>query len=395
MKGGWWIVFRKEFKELVSDRKMWVGSILLPLLLMPCLMLLVAKLQAGAAEDAQKNITVALVGHNARVEQTLAATPNVQIQPEQDPMGALKNGDVRAVVTIGEQFDQQLQAQKPATISIAYDPSNQKSDVAHGVVQGALQALGQEMAAERLTKLNVSLDAVKPLDVKSVDASDENQKAGSALGFIVPLLLVLSCVTGAMPIATDTMAGEKERGTLEALLTAPVPARQVLTGKLLTVSAMSFISALVSTLAMVGTMKYMPNITGDSDLKFSLSFLSAGDVGLILGALFFLCIMFGGLMLGISSLAKTYKEAQTYLAPFVIVAMVPVYATMMLSAKEIPVQYFWLPVLNVTALMKEVLYGVTDGTHVLMVFASSVVFAVIAVLITSKLFRRESLIVKG
>ncbi|MBL0389474.1 ABC transporter permease [Tumebacillus sp. ITR2] len=395
MKRGWWIVFRKEIKELASDRKMWLGSILLPLLLMPCLMLLIAKLQAGAAEDAKKNITVALIGHNARVEQAITKVPDVHVVKESDPMQALKNGDVRAVVTIDELFDQQVQAETPATVSIAYDPSNQKSEVAHGVVQGALQGLGQEMAAERLTKLQIPVEAITPLDVKSVDASDDNQKAGSALGFIVPLLLVLSCVTGAMPVATDLMAGEKERGTLEALLTAPVNARQVLTGKLFTVSAMSFVSALVSTLAMVGTMKNMPRITGNQDASFSLSFLSAGDVGLILGALFFLAIMFGALMLGVSSLAKTYKEAQTYLAPFMIVAMVPVYATMMLSAQEIPVQYFLLPVLNVTALMKEVLYGVLDLTHVLMVFGSSVVFAVLAVLVTSKLFRRESLIVKG
>lgn len=394
---GWWIVFRKELKELITDRKMWIGSILLPLLVMPILLLIVTKMQASAAEDAKKNITVALLGQNTRVEQAVTNMPNVQLVHPNDPMQALKDGEVRAVVTIGDQFDQQLQAQKPALISVAYDPSNQKSEVAHGLILQSLQTLGQELASERLAKLQIAPESIVPLDVKSVDTSEDSHKAGTFLGFIVPLLLVLSCVTGAMPVATDLMAGEKERGTLEALLTAPVNSRQVLTGKLLTVSVMSFVSAFVSTLAMVASFKFMPSFTGDSSQGsgLSLSFLTIGDVGLIIGGLFFLSIMFGSLMLGVSSLAKTYKEAQTYLAPFVFLAMVPVYATMMLSANEIPPKYFWLPVFNVTALMKEVLYGMTVPAHVAIVFGSSLAFAVIAVLLTSKLFRRESLIVKG
>ncbi|PWK04964.1 ABC transporter permease [Tumebacillus permanentifrigoris] len=397
MKRGWWIVFQKEIKELLTDRKMWLGSIVLPLLVMPALMLFIAKMQAGAAEDARKNINVALVGHNARVEQAISKIPEMHLVEKSDPLQALKDGDVRAVVTIGEQFDQQVQAQKPAGLTIAYDPSNQKSEAAHGLVQQTLQVLSQEVAAERLTKLNVPPETLLPFDVQSIDTSEENQKAGSALGFIVPLLLVLSCVTGAMPVATDLMAGEKERGTLEALLTAPVNSRQVLTGKLLSVSVMSFLSALLSTLAMVATFRFMPSSEGDSsqDLHFSLSYLSAVDVLTILGALFFVSIMFGALMLGVSSLAKTYKEAQTYLAPFVFVAMVPVYATMMMSINEIPTQYFLLPVLNTTTLMKEVLYGVSDPAHVAMVFGSSLVFAILAVVLTANLFRRESLIVKG
>jgi sodium transport system permease protein len=398
MKRGWWIVFQKEIKELLTDRKMLLGSIILPLLVMPALMLFVAKMQAGAVEDAQKNITVALVGHNDRVERALSKLPELHLVEKSAPLEALKNGDVRAVVTISEQFDQQLQAQQPADVKIAYDPSNQKSDAAHGMLQQTLQLLSQEMAAERLASLHVAPQTLQPLDVRSIDTSDANQKTGSALGFVVPLLLVMSCVTGALPVATDLMAGEKERGTLEALLTAPVNSRQVLTGKLLSVSVMSFLSALLSTLAMVMTFRYMPTSfigSSSADSPLSLSFLSAANVLTILGALFFLSIMFGALMLGVSSLAKTYKEAQTYLAPFVFVAMIPVYATMMLSINEIPTQYFLLPVLNTTTLMKEVLYGILDPVHVAMVFGSSLVFAILAVVLTAKLFRRESLIVKG
>ncbi|ASS76961.1 hypothetical protein CIG75_19945 [Tumebacillus algifaecis] len=392
-----WIVLQKEITDLLRDRKTWVTSVLLPLLLIPGLMILIAKMQAGTEEAARNHIPIAVIGQQAEVEKAITSYEGIEVVKTDDPKQALADGEVRAVVEIDEQFAQKVQAKQPATVNILYNPAEQKSSIAQGVLKGLLDGLEQQLMAQRLAELNISAEAIKPLDVQTVDVSTDDQKAGSFLGFIVPLLLIVSCVTGALPAATDLMAGEKERGTLEALLTTPVNGMAILTGKLITTSLMGFVSAIASTIAMVIAAKILPSVLGGEADGFglSLSFLSAGNVALMLVMLLGLAVMFASLMLCVSSLAKSFKEAQTYLAPFMIVAMVPVYATMFTSPQDAPLSYYFLPVVNATMMVKELLYGTVDFTHITYVLGSTLLYAAIAVGVASKLFRREGLIVKG
>ncbi|ARU61032.1 hypothetical protein CBW65_08085 [Tumebacillus avium] len=393
-----WIVLQKEITDLLRDRKTWMTSVLLPLLLIPALMILVVKMQAGTEEDARSYIPIAVIGQQAEVERAITAYEGIEVLKPADPKQALADGDVRAVVEIDEAFAQKVESKQPANVNILYNPAEQKSDIAQEVLKGLLDGLEQEMMATRLAELNLTAEAVEPLQVQTVDVSTDDQKAGSFLGFIVPLLLIVSCVTGAMPAATDLIAGEKERGTLEALMTTPVNGTAILTGKLITTSMMAFVSAIASTMAMMIAAKIMPSVLGDESgggMEMSLSFLSAGNVALLLVMLLGLAVMFSSLMLCVSSLAKSFKEAQTYLAPFMIVAMVPVYATMFLSPQDAPLYYYFLPVINATMMVKELLYGVVDFAHIGYVLGSTLVFAAAAVVLASKLFRREGLIVKG
>lgn len=111
--------------------------------------------------------------------------------------------------------------------------------------------------------------------------------------------------------------------------------------------------------------------------------------------LILLAMLFAAAMVTISSFAKTYKEAQTYLAPMTIVAMVPAYLTMPLSPNEISVSYLFVPVLNAAIIFKEILYGMLDSVHLGIVLGSTLVYVFFFVLISTAAFRRESLIVKG
>ncbi|TCP52116.1 sodium transport system permease protein [Tumebacillus sp. BK434] len=393
-----WIVLQKEITDLLRDRKTWLTSVLLPLLLIPALMILIVKMQVGTEEDARSHIPIAVIGQQAEVEQAITAYEGIEVMKPTDPKQALTDGEIRAIVEIDEDFAKKVESKQPANVNILYNPADQKSAIAQDVLKGLLDGLEQQMMAKRLAELNLSAEAVQPLHVAGVDVSTDDQKAGSFLGFIVPLLLIVSCVTGAMPAATDLIAGEKERGTLEALLTTPVNGTAILTGKLITTSLMAFVSAIASTMAMMIAAKIMPSVLGteaEGGLELSLSFLTAGNVVLLLVMLLGLAVMFASLMLCVSSLAKSFKEAQTYLAPFMVVAMVPVYATMFMSPQDAPTVYYFLPVINATMMVKELLYGIINWTHIGFVLGSILVYAGIAVVLASKLFRREGLIVKG
>jgi len=392
------IVLKKEVTDLLRDRKTWMTSVFLPLLLIPLLMMFIIFMQSSEAEKGRSDIPIVLQGGVPAVADVLASEKAIRIVEPADPEQALRDGEIRAIVKVAPNYERRISEKLTAEITIGYLPSNQKSSIAYEVIGGLLEGLNKSLMASRLAEVNVTLEQITPLAVAPVDLSTDSEKAGTILGFVVPMLLLMSCVTGALPAATDLMAGEKERGTLESLLTAPVHAMSVLTGKLITVSLMGFLSAISSVVSMLLAFSFLPQVVGAeaaSKLDVNLSFLSAGNIVLILIVLFFVSIMFSSLMLGVSSLAKSFKEAQAYLTPFVFAALVPVYGTMMLSPNEIPTSYFFVPVMNAASMFKELLYGIVEPVHIAYVLGSSAVFVMIAVVVASRLFRRESLIVKG
>lgn len=395
----WITVWKKEMLDLLRDRKTWVASVVLPILLVPGLMLFIVALQTSSEKEARRHVPIAVEGRQAEVERAILQDGAMEVVHPPDPLQALRNGEIRAIVRIDGQFDQKMAGRRTAEVTIVYNPSNQKSQIAHEMLAQRLQDLNKRLTAERLSQLGLDEQAVTPLAVRSEDASTKNQKAGSLLGFIIPFLLVVSCATGAMPAATDLMAGEKERGTLEALMTTPMRGRDILIGKLGAVSIMAMVAALVSLLSMLVAMMGIPKVIGEgASLDFARSILSVftpGRVTVVILMLALLAVLFAALMLTVSSYAKSFKESQTYMTPFVFVAMAAGYGVMFTAPNEIPFAYFFVPFLNAAALLKELLYGIVAPLHIGTVLFSLVVYVGASVAIASLSFRRESLVVRG
>lgn len=397
------IVLKKEIVDLLRDRKTWLTSIILPFLLIPGLMLLIAKSQSTAEEEARSNIPIVIQNEYAPVLQTLQSNPAVKVVHKDNPEQALHDGDIRAIIKLDPEMKTNLERNLPAKVEITYDPTNQKSAVANQVLTNSIQGLQQQIVTSRLTQLHLTAETVTPFAIESVSAATEKQKAGGFLAFLIPLLLILSSASGCVAASTDLMAGEKERGTLEPLLTAPVNGMSLLAGKLLTVTLMGCISALASTCSMMLAISYVPDIAGtagaagtsDESIAFSLAAFTPLSISLILLFLFLLSTMFAAIMLGLSSLAKSFKEAQTYVSPVMLAAMVPPYLIMSMGPNELPLLYFFIPILNATSVFKELLFGIVDLTHVVIAVGSTLLFVIAAIGFTAALFRRESLIVKA
>lgn len=392
------IVLKKEIKDLLRDRKTWLTSIIIPFIMIPSLLFIVMNIQTNTEEDARSHIPIAVQGDSTPIVQVLTANPAIQLVKSENPQQALKDGKIRAILKVDDQFSEKLSHNIPVSIVLDYDSSNQKSAIAEGIIQQTVAGMQEQIVKSRLESQHISPDVLTPFMIKSVNVATEEQKTGGFLSFMIPLLLIISSVSGGMAAAIDLMAGEKERGTLEALLTAPVNGMSVLTAKLVTVALMGCVSALATTFSMVAAFSYMPKFLGKGvpeDFTFSLSFLTVGNVSLILLLLFLLSIMFAALLLGLSSLAKTFKEAQTYLSPVLIVAMIPPYLTMAMAPNEIPVNYFFIPVINVTVIFKELLFGIVNAQHILYAVGSTFLFVIVAISLAAMLFRRESLIVKS
>lgn len=387
-----WLVFRKECIDILRDRKTWIGAFVIPILVIPLLFFLISHSMSSVEEEARSDIPLAVEGNaDHSLLAMLLNQPGTRLVPVEDGRAALQQGAVRVVLQIPADLDQRLAAGSTAQLRLWYDPSNQKSVYARDVVQQVIDSYAQQVVAERLQTVGLSPESIHPIETVVESAASDDRVTGSMLSMIIPLVLVLSLATGGMPAATDLVAGEKERGTLEALIAAPVSASSLLTAKLLAVMLMSGVSSLASLISLAGVLSLVP--LGMAEANFSLGFFTPATIALLLVMLLLLAAMFAGLELAISTMAKSFKEAQTYMTPVALVAMVPAYMLMPLNPTDIPLLYYLLPVFNGMAIFKEVFYGAVVWQHALLVVASSLVYVVLAVALAARLFQKESLLV--
>ncbi len=388
-----WLVFRKEVLDLLRDRKTWIGTLVIPIVVIPLVFFVLGTAISGVEREAKAYIPIAVQGGvDHPLVRQLEAAPGVKRIDTADPLAALKAAEVRAVIQIPPDFDRRLQSGQTADVHVLYDKSNQKSEYARDVIDDAVTAYEQRVVEQRLRAAGLSSDTVHPIQAVYESVASQEKVAGGLLSAIIPLMLILSLVSGGIPAATDLVAGEKERGTMESLVSAPVSAGSLLTAKLLAVMVMNSASAIASLISLSLVFSFAP--PGEDGAVFTLGFLRPASVVMLAVMFLLLAAMFAGLEITVSTLAKSFKEAQTYMSPLVLVAMVPNYMLSPLNPADIPFAYYFLPVFNGAAVFKEIFYAELHPLHALIAVASSLIYVAIAIGLAARLFRREGLLIK-
>jgi sodium transport system permease protein len=204
---------------------------------------------------------------------------------------------------------------------------------------------------------------------------------------MLPLLLIIYSVTGPIAPATDLGAGEKERGTLEPLLTTQAGRLSLLWGKFLAITIMGALTTAASLIGLFIAMSQKNSIFSGATVQLPLkAILLIGLVSVLI------TMVFGALELAISIYARSFKEAQTYLSPLVIVAFVPAYGTYMLDAKTLDSIYFHIPLANASCLIKEFIAGIYNVQHMFITFGWIAVYVLISILFARYMFSREEVI---
>ncbi|MGN7472255.1 ABC transporter permease [Brevibacillus sp. SAFN-007a] len=381
-----WTVLKKELLDLFRDRKAWMGTFLVPLVIIPFVFFLLGNSYSNVEKEAREYVPLAVHG-SSKLIASLQDSPGVNILQPPDPEQALQEGQLRAIITIPEAFDEQIQAGKTATLHVAFDSTNSKSVYARDLIERTVEAYSKEIVAKRLKQAGLSEQTIQPIAPDFQNVASEERQSGGVLAGIIPLMLVVSLASGGIASANDLVAGEKERGTLESLLTAPIAANHILTAKLLAVMVMSILSATASLLSLSLVLSAGP--LGRENGQMSLAFLSPATLLVLIAVILLMAATFAGLQLMLSTIAKSVKEGQTYMSAVIFLAMVPSYMLMPQSPVDIAEHYYALPVFNGVALCKEVFYGKVEPLHALVGISSSLVYVAITIFFASRLFRRE------
>jgi len=329
-----------------------------------------------------------------------------QVAPEGDPRATdswarqeMLQGDYDVVVSFPIEFIERAKAAtEPARqdsgkripeLDVAVYPNlaRDSSRTAYRRVSDVLLKWRDELGRQNLESRGLTIAAAKPFKIATHDVAEKSQHSAAAWSKILPLVLLLWALTGAFYPAIDLCAGEKERGTLETLLSSPAERLEIVWGKLLTVMLFSIATAVLnlSSLALTGTLvlSQLPNLGPPPTLAFLW----------LLVALVPMSVLFSALCLALAVLAKSTKEGQYYLMPLVLVTM-PLVVLPMSPGVELNFGNSLIPVTGVVLLLRSLLEGeyLAALPYVPLVIAVTVACALLAIRWATNQFNSESVL---
>jgi sodium transport system permease protein len=321
---------------------------------------------------------------------------NVRIVPaKSDYAEEISSKQIRAAVEIPEGFDTKLASGAPMTVKIYMYEGELKSRFGANRLQQFFRDLRDRTIRARLEARRLPESLVRPFDIEQQNVAPAEKVGGALLGGLVPYFVILLCLTGAMYPAMDLTAGEKERGTIETILCSPVSRTHLVLGKFLMVLTASAATAVLSITSMavsfgVGKKMLLGMANGAAGATLQITMTGKAVISVFFMVLP-LAVLFSAALLAIALFAKSFKEAQSYISPLMIVVVMPAIASL-LPGVELTPALALVPVLNTSLVSKEIIGGTFHWNMIALIFLSSSVYAGIAITIAVKLFQREDVL---
>jgi sodium transport system permease protein len=397
------IVYRKELTEALRDKRTLITTFLVPLLMIPVLSVGFTGVMSAVIGNAKKEKPkVMIVGgmDSPALVAALQQYPKIKIIPATtDWKNQIVEKQVRAAVDIPQGFQENLEKHDAGTVKIYIYGGELKSELAAGNIEGFLKEYRDNIVTERLQANHLPAELLKPFQVKQQNIAPPEKVAGAILGGIIAYLVIFMCLNGGMHPAIDLTAGEKERGTMETILSSPVSRTHLVLGKFLLVLTASLVTAALLMVSMGASFTVlqhshvMDQMSEEGEPAPQLT-LGIGAIASVFIMAVPLAVLFSAGLITISLFAKSYKEAQSYIAPLMFLVVIPAVAAM-LPGVDLTPKLAIVPLLNVSLLCKELVTGEYHWNYIALIFASTCVYAAGALYLAVKMFQRESVLFRS
>ena len=387
-----WIVFLKEVRENLRDRRTVLNTLLTGPLMAPIIfVLLINGMIARELEKAEKPLPVPVIGaeHAPNLVDMLKQNGIVIEAPIAEPERAVREQDADLVLRIPESYAKSWSKGEPAQVELIYDASQRDAQGSIARLQGILDAYAQRSGTLRVLARGLSPSILKPLVVATRDQSTA-QSRGSMMFSMLPYFFILGAFIGGMALAIDTTAGERERQSLEPLFANPVKRSKILIGKLGATSVFALTSLLLSIVAFSLAGQFMPTEKLGMSLSIGVHFAS-----LTLLTMLPLMAMIAALQTLAAAFAKSFREAQTYLSLLMFVPAVP---TMLMSIFPFKTEtwMYAVPLVGQQITITRLIRGeAVASTEILICLACTSLAALLAYAITSRIYQGERLAISG
>ncbi len=403
-------VYLKELKDSLRDRRTLISMVIIPTLVMPLLLFGVGTVMKKVIQKAEAEVpSVMILGGKDSPELVaeLRAEKKLRIVDlKENYRQQINDKKLATAVEIPEGFDAALKSGDLKSVTIYHYEGELKSGMGRQAVRDFFTRYRDKVLAARLAEHQLPAGFLKPFEVKTQNVAPPEKVGGNTFGGIVPYMIIILCFTGAMYPAIDLTAGEKERGTMETLLCSPVSRINLVLGKFLMVLTASATTMLLSLASMgvsatLGVAYFAGG--GGAAQKLAAGAAARGDalpqidlVGLVgvFGMIFPVAVLFAAVLLAIALLAKSYKEAQSYVSPLLIVVIMPAVIGM-LPGIDLSAKTALIPILNLSLVCKEMLSGVWHWNYIALIFGSSCLYSALALALCVKMFNREDVMFRA
>lgn len=388
-------IFFKELKDITRDRRSLIMMFVVPLLLFPLLITIATKVVSSQVKEAENKILkVALITHgNAEAfRETLLKREDLKVREDllEEAISTLIQSDsLDAAIRFDEQFDAKVADLQPGEIHL-YFKSSKDMNASRNRLTDLIKDYEDQVIGDRFQRLYLDRNIIDPVQVKRHDIASQREKLGKSVGGFLPYVFILMCFMGCMYPAIDLGAGEKERGTLETLLVAPVSRIQILLGKFGVIVLSGLVSAAFAFIGLfVAVLQHREMVEKILDVLKGI--LEISSILMVLSLLLPLTIFFAAFLMSVSIFAKSFKEAQSIMGPLNLIIIIPVFIGI-LPGIELNSITALIPILNVSLASKEIFSGTIKMPLILEVYASLITLAAISLYGCAKWFERESTI---
>ncbi|WP_018691855.1 ABC transporter permease [Algicola sagamiensis] len=393
-----WQIFKKEILELQRDRKTLIMVVLLPMIIMPIILGLIAAFAGQQQAKAQQKEFVYQIISQGGFEDfekkmfyhKRFKKSDLQLSSEDEAKTAIREGKIDLVLFIpkkktGTQHQWKIFRDESSTYELYL------SKELHTALKGFEQKLTQSLLLAQGIDEKEHHAILDPIVIEEVDMSEGRELFGQLAGPVIAMLLISSCFMGASYPALDIGAGEKERGTLETLLISPTSRTAIVMGKFMTVMFTGLISTTLTILNMLFWSNIAASVFDIQKVQVILTQFSASDVIQLYVLMLPLAAVFASILCALSIYAKNYKEAQNYHSNVALPILFLPYVAM-IPGFEMDASSAMVPILNTALATKELMKGTLEMNMMMLIFSSTLALAVASVFFCVRLFQKESVL---
>ncbi len=403
------IIFLKELKETLRERRTLISMIFVPLLLYPLMFILISKVSRSQTEKSmEKVVKVAMIngdevkrlqedfeldeGYDLISPDELAALNGTVPAADNDSIlkNLIREGKLDVVIWADTAFNRRLDSLSAGVLWFYYNSTS--NNVVQKRVEGKIQQLETLLTDKRYKDLGIDRSMTEVLTLEKRNVASKKEILGKLIGGFLPYLFIIIAFTGSMYPALDLAAGEKERGTIETILTTPAAKIEIIFGKTMVVMLTGLTSAIISVFGILISLRFLDTLPPEL-ISTIYSIMEPQAILMLLLMMLPLTLLFASVLLSISIYARSFKEAQSMVTPMIMVIIFPAVFGM-LPGVELNATTALIPIVNISLITKEIMAGTLNYLYFAEAMLSLLGLALLAFVFSLRWFGREDVIMR-
>ncbi len=400
------IILKKELRRIFTDRRMVAMLVLLPLLMLPVMYSVMAKMGESRDSDITSFRSTICIYEGVGNENVMGpfieafSAINTELEivqfSEVDAVKlAITEKEKELLLVMPDNFHESLSGCSTFDIAVYFNSTADYSQYAYSRINEVMTALNGDIVRERILERDLSEEILSVFTVNEVPMQYDLAKEGSVIGKIISILLpffiIIYLFVNSMKVGLDTVAGEKERGTLAVTLVNQVGRLSIVIGKMMSVMIAAIVGAASSVIGLIIGSRYFMGMFGASGAAITSYSMSTIHILQFAIVIIPLAVLVASLVLIVSTFARNTKEGQGMIMPLYFVVMIMGMATMQ-TGDVAPKWMLSTPIINSLLVLKEILMQAASWSSIVTASLSSIVFAAILIYLTLRMFSSEKIL---